>query len=409
MATAVEAIRGGHSEKKLDALVEVALLRLGDIEQGYLDFHTNMLNVVTAHPKKLAGLFDNYEIFIASLLGLQEREGVTLHPEWEREAAQRRETQPDDGDASDDESLEGEDPATSSPPTPPPVIETKGTKKGSRVATPEPNVVVEEPIDDAEPVAEEEDLGTLRVSNDGMDAVEFRLVALLLETVFHRAIQQVEFDMVKDMEATATEALASEVNDTASEKVVVDSDADAGEAAEADATTLTPPTREEGEDEEAFAARLQSFKVARVVERLGLDARVAPHWRDGSECLTVLAVSDALVTEAVTEVSQSCLREMLVFQAHELKEAKAWAHEQDVSLTDELDENLRHHKPRAGWIEEGVREDRAVELLGQKRLVTTHLGSMGRALVKQREQHAARMASGQVRTRGETTQTDPNR
>ena len=93
MATAVEAIRGGHSEKKLDALVEVALLRLGDIEQGYLDFHTNMLNVVTAHPKKLAGLFDNYEIFIASLLGLQEREGVTLHPEWEREAAQRRETQ----------------------------------------------------------------------------------------------------------------------------------------------------------------------------------------------------------------------------------------------------------------------------------------------------------------------------
>ena len=49
------------------------------------------------------------------------------------------------------------------------------------------------------------------------------------------------------------------------------------------------------------------------------------------------------------------------------KSTQDWATDLEETLTDELDENLRSHRPRAGRIEEEDREHRSVELASQKR------------------------------------------
>ena len=146
------------------------------------------------------------------------------------------------------------------------------------------------------------------------------------------------------------------------------------------------------------------------------DARDPPLLSDGSPALLVSGVPEEPVRLALLELQGVTLQEMLRVAKQQEKESRDWAFNMgkqsyafhpvalltrslgggadldiaalrtaDVQLTDELDENLRRHKPRAGRIEEGVREARAVELLGQKRSVDLHLRAMGRAIVKQME------------------------
>lgn len=59
--------------------------------------------------------------------------------------------------------------------------------------------------------------------------------------------------------------------------------------------------------------------------------------------------------------------------AESAEAAKKYKTSEDVRVTEELDEKLRSHRPRAGQIEADARQKRAVELIGQKRRMEVHL------------------------------------
>ena len=56
--------------------------------------------------------------------------------------------------------------------------------------------------------------------------------------------------------------------------------------------------------------------------------------------------------------------------------AQEWADRAVLDYTEELDERLRRHRPRAGRIEEGVRLQRAGQLVAQRRLLKMQVAKM---------------------------------
>ncbi|KAL0033057.1 hypothetical protein WJX79_000382 [Trebouxia sp. C0005] len=72
---------------------------------------------------------------------------------------------------------------------------------------------------------------------------------------------------------------------------------------------------------------------------------------------------------------------------------RSWAGKEEVAATEELEAQLRSHRPRAGRVEEEVRQARAVELIAQKRLLDLHMRSQGKALGRQQQEVAAAVAA----------------
>lgn len=68
---------------------------------------------------------------------------------------------------------------------------------------------------------------------------------------------------------------------------------------------------------------------------------------------------------------------------------------EEVRVTEELDEKLRSHRPRAGQIEADVRQKRAVELIGQKRRMEVHLLAQSKNTLKEESRIAAKIEDAQ--------------
>ena len=64
-------LRQGSSEKMLDEQVVITLSRLDSIEEGYRQFHSDMMDIVQQHPVSMRRENDKYHCDLAELIGVQ--------------------------------------------------------------------------------------------------------------------------------------------------------------------------------------------------------------------------------------------------------------------------------------------------------------------------------------------------
>ena len=64
-------LRQGSSEKMLDEQVVITLSRLDSIEEGYRQFHSDMIDIVQQHPVSMRRENDKYHCDLAELIGVQ--------------------------------------------------------------------------------------------------------------------------------------------------------------------------------------------------------------------------------------------------------------------------------------------------------------------------------------------------
>ncbi|GIL62977.1 hypothetical protein Vafri_17149, partial [Volvox africanus] len=109
----------------------------------------------------------------------------------------------------------------------------------------------------------------------------------------------------------------------------------------------------------------------------------SPTSSSGTALCRTLSLPKDTLRRAIELVQAGMLSDMMTFNQRTVEAADSWAAEREVSLTQELDSWLRHHRPRAGRIEEEVRTARSVELVAQRRRVELHLKSQSKAVKAQ--------------------------
>lgn len=102
---------------------------------------------------------------------------------------------------------------------------------------------------------------------------------------------------------------------------------------------------------------------------------VAP---DGSPLLLDLSIAPEPLRALLAIIQEALISEFESYNEETSKSVQVWAEEQELQLTESLDQNLRRLRPRAGRIEEEIRQIRSVELMGQKRKVDAHLRQLAR-------------------------------
>ena len=318
------ALKQGSSERALDEQVANALACLDTIEEGYRSFNTDMLRIVMQHPLDVANENKLYHWDLCDLLG--------LGPHVEKPAAEPAAEEP--GEAAEGEAS----PEASNPPSP-------GKSEGAGTEGEEGPGSPGAPEEGAEEAAAP-DLGNLVTEKGTEFVVTQDLYASIMAPV------------LRYQEAPAEEA---------AEEAEAAAEGEEGEA-EAEAEAEAAPAEEGDGGEEAEEAEEEAAEPEDLV------LLKPPTTLDGStDYVSVLEIPVDVVSNLLTMVRGAMLDDLELITMESEQFTSMWSTEQEEILTEELDENLRSHRPRAGRIEEEDREHRSVELAAQKRKFDRHM------------------------------------
>ncbi|GMH40983.1 hypothetical protein BSKO_08893 [Bryopsis sp. KO-2023] len=163
------------------------------------------------------------------------------------------------------------------------------------------------------------------------------------------------------------------------------------EAADESEEKVAEPTEEkENGDENQEGEEIREG----TCESIEITSKDAPTGVDEEPLCNVLDTEVDSLREALQTIQVIMLADMDHCAAVSKTEAEDFTEATEVQTTEELDENLRSHRPRAGQLEEGVRQKRAVELIGQKRTMEIHLQEQSKNAKKKQAHFDACFAQG---------------
>jgi len=348
-------LRQGSSEKMLDEQVVITLSRLDSIEEGYRQFHSDMMDIVQQHPVSMRRENDKYHCDLAELIGVQ--------PQVDRPPPEKPPV--DHGEDSGGEAEEGEG-------------EEGGDETGaSAQASGDAGEGEEGESGDDGSADEATDEATYIGSVESPHGGVFMLVTDLYEYAMAPVLRKQAGAAPEGGEPTTSEAGEGE-------GVVEDEDA-GGIEAEAEPS---PEGEDGGTDGDGAGGSSPTKQGAVKIPE-------PPRRTDGETlCVLVLEVSREEVESVLHSTQVSMLGNLEEIVEDTTKSTQDWATDLEETLTDELDENLRSHRPRAGRIEEEDREHRSVELASQKRRFDRHT----RALTQYVKASIADLAAAQENT-----------
>ena len=336
-------LRQGSSEKVLDEQVAIALSRLDGIEEGYRKFHADMVAIVQQQPLDMRRENDTYHCDLAELIGV--RAQVERPPAKKPAVAEEGESGGEEGEENGegDGEADGGDVARASSPNP----DVGGTHEGEESGEgEEPGTAAQGGDEDAE------SMGSLETPHGG--------VFVLVKDLYEHTMAPVLRWKTASADKLEEPATAPDGNE--------DEEAEATEGGGADAD----PEEEHGPDSED-AGQAKEEDVEEIPE--------PPRRLDGKTlCVLVLDVSREEVESVLHSTQVAMLANLEEIVEDTSKSTQDWAIDLEESLTDELDENLRSHRPRAGRIEEEDRERRSVELASQKRRFDRHTRALAQHL-----------------------------
>ena len=333
-------LRQGSSEKVLDEQVAIALSRLDDIEEGYRKFHADMVATVQQQPLDMRRENDTYHCDLAELIGV--RAQVERPPAKKPAVAEEGESGGEEGEETGegDREDDGGDIARVSSPNP----AEGGTHEGEEGGDGEEAGTAAQDGEEGT-----ESMGSLETPHGG--------VYVLVKDLYEHTMAPVLRSKPASADKLEEPATASDDNENEEE-----AEATEGGAADAD------PDEEHGSGSED-AVQAREGAVEEIPE--------PPRRLDGKTlCVLVLEVSREEVESVLHSTQVAMLSNLEEIVEDTSKSTQDWAIDLEESLTDELDENLRSHRPRAGRIEEEDREHRSVELASQKRRFDRHMRAL---------------------------------
>jgi len=348
-------LRQGSSEKRLDEQVINALARLDSIEEGYRQFHSDMITIVQQHPISMRRENDTYHCDLAELIGVQ--------PQVDRPVPEKPPA--DHGEDSGGEPEEGEGEGDG------------GGAEASAQALQDARDGNEGEGGDGTAVNATDEVtmtvGSVETPHGGV----FMLVTDLYEYAMAPVLRKLARGVCRDGEPTTSEAEGGGA---------------LAERGEDGGTEAEPESGSEGEEGVEFGEEASRTSPAK---QGGGRIPKPPRRADGETlCVLVLEVSRTEVESVLHSTQVSMLGNLEEIVEDTSKSTQDWATDLEETLTDELDENLRSHRPRAGRIEEEDREHRSVELASQKRRFDRHT----RALAQYVKASIADLAAAQEST-----------
>ncbi|CAG9465396.1 unnamed protein product [Pedinophyceae sp. YPF-701] len=379
LAQAIRDIQEGSSERDLDQLVQVALDHLNSIEGSYRDFHSNMCSIVDALPRSIDDEFRTYHLSLCGKLRVNpkvetpgdaadadKKQSGTEQGESAAEGEAAQDKPADDAKpAEGEEGAEGEDAAPAEPPPPPEVFlaEVEAADGGFWTCAQD---LYDAVILGVEPRKED--------SQSTLEATESAEAPAAGSLKPQQSIQK-QGSLKPQQSIQKQGSLKPQQSIRKQGSLKPQPSVKPGKKGEGVPAAVTEGVAEgaaEGEGEEEAPAADEGSKWADP-----------PTLQSGEACLAVLTIPSERVRTALVSLTCSALGDMCQFTAEVNSEVAAWARKQAEDLTEELDELLRSHRPRAGLIEEDVRQQRSVKLLAQKRSVDAHLRGMGRSILAQ--------------------------
>jgi hypothetical protein len=98
----------------------------------------------------------------------------------------------------------------------------------------------------------------------------------------------------------------------------------------------------------------------------------------------------------LTSFAAALLSDMVMREAAAIEASDTWAQAANVALTEVLDQQLRHHRPRAGHIDDSLRREVSTGLLARRRKFDQFIASQVAAAKNQVESFEADKAQAEV-------------
>ena len=361
---ACEDIAVAADEAKLEAAVDVAHQRLDDIELNYRDFNVAMGEIARSNPKSQSEAWEEYQRRLCLVMRLVPNAAPRPEPEPEPEAA----PEPEGGaEGVAEGGAEGEG-TTTEPET--------GDKVGEeeKVIEPERNDGEDEDDEDDEDESAWRESDAWKVEDESEEGREWLTTSsgtrfAVWDSVYEHVFAKPPEPEPEPIEATTTDGEdAGETRAEAEAETPAEGDAEG----DGDADTDSDDDREPILDEEGNPVLDEEGNPTFHPPPPPPPPKPIPHVQPQldlaeSDLLPVLvATRDALLDDAERHLE-------LV-----LDRAERFAAGEIEDLRDELEDNLRSHRPRAGRLEETNARSRSSALATQRRRFDAHLARVAR-------------------------------
>jgi hypothetical protein len=364
-AAALVAVGAAATERALDAAVEAALVRLGEIEGGYREFHAAATAAARDHPGRVRELEAWYASHLRPLLGVASPSGSGSGGGGGNGGAAAA--------ALVVRLLEGY----------PPEQAPAGDAVAAAAAAAAGAQGDGQP-DEAAATGAAGAPGAGQHTAPGPAAAAAAAAAGAGKAPRSPERQASRLGRPPKTEAAVAAAAAAAEAAEGAEAAKAAARAAAAEAAAREAAASTCPTASSGEQlcteaplaTEAIEAAVASLRVrARCWVCVLLCISFRRDWH-GSMRPRLHPCRSRPLQEALLSYSE-------LFAARAEGVAAEWAEQQEAALTEELDSRLRAHRPRAGRVEEGDRLTRGGELAAQRQRVEAHMAEQSKAVKRQ--------------------------
>ncbi|DBB04647.1 TPA: hypothetical protein ACH3X1_012711 [Trebouxia sp. C0004] len=390
---AVTAVQQAASEQELDGRVSASLGDLDSIEAGYRAYHATVLSLLRQHPHSVSTANAAYQQQLCSRVCVQDPVNTATLPATAvatgsgnaiGAVAQSVPTVAIDASAASTAAMAA---TPSQLQTPAATVVAAGVEFLAQLDL--FRHYIEEPVGAAEATAEQK----VAAAAKAVAAVKAEAAAAVLKAASEAAAAEAA---AAEVAATAAAAAAAEAKNGKGGKDAKGKPAAAAPKAK-EASTAADKVGKGGKKAAADKAVAEAAAAAAdppvAVFEFQYGGVKVPLDRQGA----ALCLEDSLPEVAIKQVlhtfQMQFLEDMVTFCEEAESSGRSWAGEEEVAATEELEARLRSHRPRAGRVEEEVRQARAVELIAQKRLLDLHMRSQGKALGMQQQEVAGAVAA----------------
>ena len=347
-ARACAELRQGPSEAVLDAKVEEALTILDRIQDGYRAFHKESMGIIHAYPLDAQDDENAHQMALCDALGLR----PNCPP------PRKQETTEDEANEMAEEGAEGADGAE----------EANAAESAEDASGAAESEAATMPVESLPPA----------VTSRGTD---FATLRGLYETVFAQLLPP-PVDAEDEPAAEGAEEGAEEGGTE-------------GEGAGAGAESAeAQPEAGEGEAAEDGAGDSGAAETPSYAAITSSAAPSLPHRaRSGEACVQEIAIPESPLRALLEAMRGAALEHMEAQAALAHTRAARWEKAKEEAITNELDQRLRDHRPRAGIVEEDVRAGRFSELVAQQRTFERYVRRARRDVRRREDGYAVAMES----------------
>ena len=352
-AHACAELRQGPTEAVLDRKVEEALSALNTIQDGYRAFHRESLGIIQAYPLDARDDDNAHEVAVCAMLGL-------LH--------------------------------NCEPPRPGPTAAPVDDQVGAETTAGEAGVAAGgcHGVEEDEEGAAAEEVGSGPLVDPSLPPVitsrgtRFACVKSLYDTVFADLIAPKSSDREgDDVKGVAEGKGGAKEVEGADSTVAYGTEGEAVEAVEA-ATDPTAGTTVEEVGGESGPPSNSSTGPAAARHAPSLPQRAL----SGKPCVAAIAIPAQPMREVLEAVRSSTLDHLERVSSANEAAVLVWEKSKSEASTDELDQRLRDHRPRAGIVEEDLRGGRFAELVAQQRTFERYMRRASRETTRREDVYA---------------------